>query len=82
MLLTDENKQNENDNTIDKNLNNNLIELKKIREQELSKGSDHNSEAFKHKMLEAQLVIEQLIWLTNLSENILKTTKKLLNTEI
>lgn len=82
LLLTDENKQIENDNTIDKNLNNNLIELKKIREQELSKGSDYNSEAFKHKMLEAQLVIEQLIWLTNLSENILKTTKKLLNTEI
>ena len=55
-----------------------LIELKKIREQELSQGSDVNSEAFKLKMREAQLVIEQLIWLTNLSENILKTTKVLL----
>ncbi|TRX25510.1 FUSC family protein [Flavobacterium franklandianum] len=80
-ILKDENNQIENDTIIDENLNNNLIELKKIREQELAQGSDVNSEAFKHKMREAQLVIEQLIWLTNLSENILKTTKVLLKTE-
>jgi len=80
-ILKDENNQIENDTEIDENLNNSLIELKKIREQELAQGSDVNSEAFKHKMREAQLVIEQLIWLTNLSENILKTTKVLLKTE-
>ena len=77
-LLKDETNQIENDTQFDENLNNSLIELKKIREQELSQGSDVNSEAFKLKMREAQLVIEQLIWLTNLSENILKTTKVLL----
>ena len=77
-ILKDENNQIENDTEIDENLNNSLIELKKIREQELAQGSDVNSEAFKLKMREAQLVIEQLIWLTNLSENILKTTKVLL----
>ena len=80
-ILKDENNQIENDTTIDENLNNSLIELKKIRERELAQGSDVNSEDFKHKMREAQLVIEQLIWLTNLSENILKTTKVLLKTE-
>ena len=80
-LLKEENYQIENNTEIDENLNNSLIELKKIREQELAQGSDVNSEAFKHKMREAQLVIEQLIWLTNLSENILKTTKVLLKTE-
>ena len=76
-LLKDENNPIENDTIIDENLNNSLIELKKIREKELSQGSDVNSEEFKLKMREAQLVIEQLIWLTNLSENILKTTKVL-----
>ena len=79
-LLKEENNPIEIDTIIDENLNNSLIELKKIREQELSQGSDVNSEAFKLKMREAQLVIEQLIWLTNLSENILKTTKVLLET--
>ena len=42
-------------------------------------GEDENSESFKLKMQEAQLVIEQLVWLTNLSENILKTTKVFMN---
>jgi len=77
-LLKENNNQIEIDAQSDESLNNSLIELKKIREQELSQGSDVNSEDFKHKMREAQLVIEQLIWLTNLSENILKTTKVLL----
>ena len=40
-----------------------------------------DEEAFQLKMQEAQLVIEQLIWLTNLSENILKTTKLLMKPE-
>ena len=55
-----------------------FTELKNIRAKELKEGSPINEEAFQLKMQEAQLVIEQLIWLTNLSENILKTTKELM----
>ena len=51
-----------------------FTELKNIRAKELKEGSPIDEEAFQLKMQEAQLVIEQLIWLTNLSENILKTT--------
>jgi uncharacterized membrane protein (TIGR01666 family) len=54
-----------------------FTELKNIREKELKEGIPIDEEAFQLKMQEAQLVIEQLIWLTNLSENILKTTKTL-----
>ncbi len=56
--------------------NQSFTELKKIREQEL-KMSDKitDSEDFNLKMQEVQLIIEQLVWLTNISENILKTTK-------
>lgn len=80
-LLTDENYQTESDSQINENLNNNFTELKKIRETEIGHGIDPNSEVFKLKMREAQMVIEQLIWLTSLSENILKTTKVLLKNE-
>ena len=52
-----------------------FTELKNIREKELKQGIPIDEEAFQLKMQEAQLVIEQLIWLTNLSENILKTSK-------
>ena len=55
-------------------------ELKNIREKELKTGIPIDEEAFQLKMQEAQLVIEQLIWLTNLSENIVKTTKELIAT--
>ena len=55
-------------------------ELKNIRARELKEGIPIDEEAFQLKMQEAQLVIEQLIWLTNLSENIVKTTKELLIT--
>jgi uncharacterized membrane protein (TIGR01666 family) len=55
-----------------------FTELKNIREKELKTGISIDEEAFQLKMQEAQLVIEQLIWLTNLSENIVKTTKELL----
>ena len=61
------------------NTNRSFSELRKIREKELMQGEDENSESFKLKMQEAQLVIEQLVWLTNLSENILKTTKVFMN---
>jgi uncharacterized membrane protein YccC len=56
-----------------------FTELKNIRARELKEGNPIDEEAFQLKMQEAQLVIEQLIWLTNLSENILKTTKALMN---
>lgn len=78
LLLKNENKPNETDAVIDDISNNSFIELKKIREKELMQGVDIESEDFKLKMQEAQLVIEQLVWLTNLSENIVKTTKVLL----
>lgn len=55
-----------------------FTELKNIRERELKEGNPIDEEAFQLKMQEAQLVIEQLIWLTNLSENIVKTTKELM----
>lgn len=54
-----------------------FTELKNIRLRELKKEDPIDEEAFQLKMQEAQLVIEQLIWLTNLSENIVKTTKVL-----
>ncbi|RDI57530.1 FUSC family membrane protein [Flavobacterium glaciei] len=55
-----------------------FTELKNIRAKELKEGIPIDEEAFKLKMQEAQLVIEQLMWLTNLSENILNTTKELM----
>ncbi len=58
-----------------------FTELKNIRARELKEGISMDEEAFQLKMQEAQLVIEQLIWLTNLSENILKTTKLLMEPE-
>ncbi len=55
-----------------------FTELKNIRAKELKEGKPINKEDFLLKMQEAQLVIEQLIWLTNLSENIVKNTKTLM----
>lgn len=78
LLLKNEYKPDETEVVIDDIFNNSFIELKKIREKELMQGTDVNSEEFKLKMQESQLVIEQLIWLTNLSENIIKTTKVLM----
>jgi len=79
VLLSDENTNASCE--IEDDTNDSFNELKKIREKELSEGSDTTSESFMNKMREAQLVIEQLIWLTNLSENILKTTKALLKSQ-
>jgi hypothetical protein len=62
-------------------LTNGFIELKKIRSKELKEKNTLDEEAFQLKMQEAQLVIEQLTWLTNLSENIVKTTRVLLKPE-
>ncbi|WP_367752081.1 FUSC family membrane protein [Flavobacterium sp. WC2430] len=61
--------------------NTRFTELKKIREKELKQVNNSNDAVFQQKMQEAQLVIEQLIWLINLSENIVKTTKILIQTK-
>jgi uncharacterized membrane protein YccC len=57
-----------------------FTELRNIRATELKNGTPIDEEAFQLKMQEAQLVIEQLIWLINLSENIFKTTNALMKT--
>jgi uncharacterized membrane protein YccC len=56
----------------------NFAELRNIRSKELSQNSTISELEYKYKMQEVHLVIEQLIWLTNLSDNIVKTTKQLL----
>lgn len=56
-----------------------FTELNKIREREIKSNTDDNEADFKLKMQEAQLVIEQLIWLTSLSESVLKVTKILMS---
>jgi hypothetical protein len=55
-------------------------ELKNIRSQELLKDDNHE-EAIQLKMQEAQLVIEQLMWLINLSENIVKNTESFVSNQ-
>ncbi len=80
ILLKAQNNTIEIDPLIRENTNQSFTELRrKIREKELMQGEDENSESFKLKMQEAQLVIEQLVWLTNLSENIVKTTTVFMN---
>lgn len=64
---------------VNDNINKRFIELKKIRERELKTNGAVDQGDLKLKMQEAQLVIEQLIWLTSLSENILKITTVLMN---
>lgn len=53
-----------------------FTELKNIRANELKKDGIQD-EDFQQKMEEAQLVIDQLIWLINISENLLKVSKNL-----
>jgi uncharacterized membrane protein (TIGR01666 family) len=77
ILLLKEDETESKESTIEE-LGKRFSELKNIRTRELKQGADINEEAFQLKMQEAQLVIEQLIWLTNLSENIVKTTKVLM----
>lgn len=64
--------------SVSEELSKRFTELKNIRSEELKKSDSMNDEIYQTKMQEAQMVIEQLIWLTNLSENILKTTQLLL----
>ncbi|QYJ67463.1 FUSC family protein [Flavobacterium litorale] len=54
-----------------------FTELKHIRLQELQAIALTDKQGFNEKMQEAQLVIEQLVWLNNLSEKIVKASKQL-----
>ena len=55
-------------------------ELMAIRLKEITEKNPSDA-ANKVQMQEAQLIIEQLVWLINLSENILKNTKLLVEKE-
>ncbi|MGO4818015.1 FUSC family membrane protein [Flavobacterium sp. W22_SRS_FP1] len=80
VLLLKQDETESKENTVEE-LAKRFSELKNIRSSELKQGGDIHEEAFQLKMQEAQLVIEQLIWLTNLSENIVKTTAVLMSSE-
>ena len=54
-----------------------FTELRNIRAQELKAIHLTEDEEFKLKMEEAQLIIEQLVWLNNLSEKIVKASRHL-----
>lgn len=54
-----------------------FTELKNIRFRELKENEILNESQFQSKIEEAQLVIEQLIWLTSLSENMVKEIENL-----
>jgi uncharacterized membrane protein (TIGR01666 family) len=81
ILLLKENGTENEEITTKEDLSKRFTELKNIRSKELKEGNLINEEAFQLKMQEAQLVIEQLIWLSNLSENIVKTTRKLVQSK-
>ncbi|MNL33554.1 hypothetical protein D3C87_1554730 [compost metagenome] len=52
-------------------------ELKRKNFTRLATDEDLDKETRQAKMQEAQIVIEQLIWMSNLAEKILKITKEL-----
>ncbi len=52
-------------------------ELQQLKEKEIKANSGLNEEDYKVKMQEAQLIIEQLLWLTSLSRNIVKVTQSM-----
>ena len=54
-----------------------FTELKNIRARELRELELTDEQEFRLRMEEAQLVIEQLVWLNSLSERIVKATQKL-----
>ena len=80
IFLLNENNSKLQENIVMEDLEIRFTELKNIREKELKQGIAIDEEAFQLKMQEAQLVIEQLMWMTNLSENIVKNIKMLLKT--
>lgn len=53
-------------------------EIKKIRVDEINENLKENEENLKINLQEIQMIKEQLIWLTNLSSNIVTTTKSLM----
>ncbi|TPD66910.1 FUSC family protein [Flavobacterium microcysteis] len=58
-----------------------FTELKNMRAKELKEAHLSEDDEYQLKMQEAQLVIEQLVWLTNLSESIVKAAKLLNQTK-
>jgi uncharacterized membrane protein (TIGR01666 family) len=54
-----------------------FTELKNIRARELHERYSNDEETLKLKLQEAQLIIEQLVWLTNISEKIVKAARQL-----
>jgi uncharacterized membrane protein (TIGR01666 family) len=54
-----------------------FTELRNIRARELKEGHITADEEFRLRMQEAQLVIEQLVWLNSLSEKIVKAARQL-----
>jgi uncharacterized membrane protein (TIGR01666 family) len=54
-----------------------FTQLKNIRARELKENEHLDETEFQLKMQEVQLVIEQLIWMTNLSQSIIKTSQSL-----
>lgn len=66
------------ENVSNDNLISSFIEIKKIRVKEKSEETELDEEDNKIKLEETQMVKEQLIWLTNLSANIVKTSKSLM----
>ncbi|TRX41378.1 FUSC family protein [Flavobacterium restrictum] len=79
-ILKEENTEKSTENPVKEDIAKRFTELKNIRFKELKEGNTSTDAAFLLKMQEAQLVIEQLVWLTNLSENILKNTKAVMET--
>ena len=75
--ILSETEERSDENNEQKDLSMHFTALKDLREKELKEGEKFNPEDFQLKMQEAQLVIEQLLWLINLSENIVKVTKAL-----
>ncbi len=61
-------------NQVDEDLDIRFTQLKNIRTRELKESHPDDVE-FQLKMQESQLIIEQLIWLTNLSQSIIKTAQ-------
>ncbi|MNY55891.1 hypothetical protein D3C86_1919040 [compost metagenome] len=55
-------------------------ELKRINFNRLATDDELDKETRQAKMQEASMVIEQLIWMSNLAEKILKNTKDLKTT--
>lgn len=80
--LLKENPTQNNEKTLDIDLNDkNLNELRNFQTRELNEEQNLSEMSFLLKMQEVQLVIEQLIWLNNLSDTIVKTTKQLIRTQ-